>query len=112
MSNTVPSLIRGTLIDGDTGSRAVPLAARVRHVAAALAARGFAPGDVLALWAPNIPPWAGVAFGAMAAGGAVTGIHPAATDREVAAQLDELRRVVARDDPRARRARAPPARAT
>ena len=87
MSNTVPSLIRGTLIDGETG-HAVPLEARVRHVAAALAARGFAPGDVLALWAPNIPPWAGVAFGAMAAGGAVTGIHPAATDREVAAQLE------------------------
>jgi acyl-CoA synthetase (AMP-forming)/AMP-acid ligase II len=75
------------LIDGDTG-QAVPLDARVEHIAGALAARGFAPGDVLALWAPNIPAWAGVAFGAMAAGGAVTGIHPAATDREVAAQLE------------------------
>jgi acyl-CoA synthetase (AMP-forming)/AMP-acid ligase II len=86
VSNIAPSLIRGTLIDGDTG-HAAPLEARVRHVAAALAARGFAPGDVLALWAPNIPPWAGVAFGAMAAGGAVTGIPPSATDREVAVQL-------------------------
>ena len=56
-----------------------------------------APGDVLALWAPNIPPWAGVAFGAMAAGGAVTGIHPAATDREVAAQLEASGASVARD---------------
>ena len=43
---------------------------------------------MLALWAPNIPPWAGVAFGAMAAGGAVTGIPPSATDREVAAQIE------------------------
>ncbi len=75
------------LIDGETG-HAVPLEARVTHVAGALAARGFRPGDVLAIWAPNIPPWAGVAFGAMAAGGAVTGIHPAATDREVAAHMD------------------------
>jgi acyl-CoA synthetase (AMP-forming)/AMP-acid ligase II len=75
------------LIDGQTG-QAVPLQARVEHVAGALAARGFAPGDVLAIWAPNIPAWAGVAFGAMAAGGAVTGIHPAATDREVAAQME------------------------
>jgi acyl-CoA synthetase (AMP-forming)/AMP-acid ligase II len=59
----------------------------MQHVAAALATRGFAPGDVLALWAPNIPPWAGVALGAMAAGGAVTGVPPAATAPEVAAQL-------------------------
>ena len=87
MSNIVPSLIRGPLVDGETGE-AVPLAARIRHVAGALAARGFSPGDVLALWAPNIPPWAGVAFGAMTAGGAVTGIHPAATDRDVAAQVE------------------------
>ncbi len=75
------------LIDGPTGY-AVPFEARVTHVAGALAARGFGPGDVLAIWAPNIPPWAGVAFGAMAAGGAVTGIHPAATDREVAAHME------------------------
>ncbi|HEX6025071.1 MAG TPA: AMP-binding protein [Solirubrobacter sp.] len=80
-------MIRGPLVDGETGE-AVPLAARIRHVAGALAARGFSPGDVLALWAPNIPPWAGVAFGAMTAGGAVTGIHPAATDRDVAAQVE------------------------
>ncbi len=60
----------------------------MEHIAGALAARGFARGDVLAIWAPNIPPWAGVAFGAMAAGGAVTGIHPAATHREVAAHME------------------------
>src|SRR3954468_17187037 len=90
---TVPDLVlrgSGALIDGASG-RAVPLEARVRHVARVLAARGFGPGDVLALWAPNIPPWAGVALGAMAAGGAVTGIHPSATDREVAAHLEAAR---------------------
>lgn len=86
--STVPELIargNGRLVKGETGA-AVPLAERVQHVAGTLAARGFGAGDVLALQAPNIPPWAGVALGAMAAGGSVTGIHPAATDREVAAQ--------------------------
>jgi acyl-CoA synthetase (AMP-forming)/AMP-acid ligase II len=80
---------RPALVDGATGT-AVPyrlLAERVRQVAAGLAARGFAPGDVLALWAPNLPQWAGVALGAMAAGGTVTGASPAATERELAAQL-------------------------
>jgi hypothetical protein len=48
---------------------------------------GFRPGDVLALWAPNLPQWAGVALGAMAAGGTVTGASPACTERELAAQL-------------------------
>ena len=33
---------------------------------ALLAERGFGPGDVLALWLPNLPRWAGVALGAMA----------------------------------------------
>ena len=73
------------LIDGDVE---VPLAARVQHVAAALAARGFGPGDVLAIWAPNIPPWAGVALGAMAAGGDGDRHPPGGRPtREVAAQL-------------------------
>jgi acyl-CoA synthetase (AMP-forming)/AMP-acid ligase II len=77
------------LIDGPSGQVVSHglLARRVERVAAGLAARGFARGDVLALWAPNVPPWAGVALGAMAAGGAVTGIHPGCTEPELAAQL-------------------------
>ncbi|HEY7361750.1 MAG TPA: AMP-binding protein, partial [Streptosporangiaceae bacterium] len=63
-----------------TGVTYATLAARIGRVAAGLAERGFSPGDVLALRAPNIPAWAGVAFGAMAAGGAVTGIGPLATE--------------------------------
>ena len=79
------------LIDGPTGLAVGydVLAARIDAVAGGLAARGFGPGDVLALWAPNEPRWAGVALAAMAAGGAVTGIHPAAAPAEVARQLDE-----------------------
>lgn len=42
---------------------------------------------MLALWAPNMMQWAGVALGAMAAGGVVTGINPAYTERELAGQL-------------------------
>jgi acyl-CoA synthetase (AMP-forming)/AMP-acid ligase II len=77
------------LIDGPTGYVVsyATLASRIGRVAAGLAARGFGAGDVLALWAPNVPQWAGVALGAMAAGGMVTGINPACTVRELGIQL-------------------------
>ena len=95
--STVPQLVRRTAgrspdhpaIIGTSGQAAVTygaLAARISRVAAELAGRGFAPGDVLALRAPNTPAWAAVALGAMAAGGAVTGISPLATEPEAAAQ--------------------------
>lgn len=80
---------RPALIDG-SGGHVVSygtLACRVERVAAGLAERGFGAGDVLGLWAPNMPQWAGVALGAMAAGGTVTGINPAYTERELKVQL-------------------------
>jgi acyl-CoA synthetase (AMP-forming)/AMP-acid ligase II len=82
---------RPALVDGTTGLTVSYrlLAARIEGVAAGLAARGFAPGDVLALWAPNLPQWAGVALGAMAAGGTVTGASPACTERELVGQLTD-----------------------
>src|SRR5215218_2010985 len=84
---------RPALVDGASGTIVGYrlLARRVGQVAAGLAARDFGPGDVLALWAPNLPQWAGVALGAMAAGGAVTGVGPAASERELAAQLADSR---------------------
>jgi acyl-CoA synthetase (AMP-forming)/AMP-acid ligase II len=80
---------RPALVDGPSGTTVSYrlLTERVQGVAAGLAATGFRPGDVLALWAPNLPQWAGVALGAMAAGGTVTGASPACTERELAAQL-------------------------
>ena len=72
--------------DGARGVATRTLASRVERVAAGLAARGFGAGDVLALWAPNLPPWAGVALGAMAAGGTVTGANPACTGRRACAR--------------------------
>jgi acyl-CoA synthetase (AMP-forming)/AMP-acid ligase II len=80
---------RSALIDGPSGQMVSygTLASRVERVAAGLAERGFEAGDVLALWAPNVVQWAGVALGAMAAGGAVTGINPDYTERELKGQL-------------------------
>jgi acyl-CoA synthetase (AMP-forming)/AMP-acid ligase II len=77
------------LIDGLSGYVVSygTLASRVERVAAGLAERGFGAGDVLALWAPNVVQWAGVALGAMSAGGAVTGINPGYTERELKGQL-------------------------
>jgi acyl-CoA synthetase (AMP-forming)/AMP-acid ligase II len=81
------------LVDGPAGTAVSYrlLAERVGGVAAGLAAGGFGPGEVLALWAPNLPQWAGVALGAMVAGGAVTGVNPACTERELVGQLTDAR---------------------
>jgi acyl-CoA synthetase (AMP-forming)/AMP-acid ligase II len=66
------------LIDGSTGQMVsyATLASRMEAVAAGLAVRGFGAGDVLALWAPNMPQWAGVALGAMRAGGILESTPP------------------------------------
>jgi len=88
--SSLPDLVLGhsgtALIHGESLSYD-ELAGRAERIAAKLASRRFGPGDVLAIHAPNIPPWAGIALGAMLRGGAVTGVHPAATPREVAAQI-------------------------
>ena len=82
---------RVALVDAPTGTEVTYalLADRVECVSALLAERGFGPGDVLALRAPNVPPWAGVALAAMAAGGAITGVLPASTPAEVARQVED-----------------------
>ena len=54
------------------------------RVAAGLTARGFGPGGVLAILAPNLPEWPVAALGAMAAGGAVSGARRRATRRALA----------------------------
>jgi acyl-CoA synthetase (AMP-forming)/AMP-acid ligase II len=80
---------RPALIEGPSGAEVsyALLAERIEAVAAGLRERGFGRGDVLGLWAPNLPQWAGVALGAMAAGGCVTGANPAASDAELETQL-------------------------
>ncbi|HEY7620818.1 MAG TPA: AMP-binding protein [Solirubrobacteraceae bacterium] len=82
---------RPALVDGPSATviSYAALAAQCDRAAAGLAARGVLPGDVVALQAPNGPQWMALALGAMAAGAAVTGISPLATEREVAAQLTD-----------------------
>ena len=48
---------RPALVDGPTGHVVTygTLTSRMERVAAGLAERGFVPGDVLALWAPDEP---------------------------------------------------------
>jgi acyl-CoA synthetase (AMP-forming)/AMP-acid ligase II len=80
---------RIAFVDGP-GRRALTyatLAERADRVAATLAASGFRAGDVLALQAPNMAPWAGIALGAMSLGGAVTGVPMTATDEDVKRQM-------------------------
>jgi acyl-CoA synthetase (AMP-forming)/AMP-acid ligase II len=79
------------LIDGPSGRTITfdGLAKSVRAVAGGLAARGFAKGDVLAIYSPNLPEYA-VAFHAVATlGGINTTINPLNTPRELAAQLND-----------------------
>jgi acyl-CoA synthetase (AMP-forming)/AMP-acid ligase II len=77
------------LVDGPTGRTLSyrQLAEAVRRAAAGLAARGFGKGDVLALSSPNLPEYAVAMYGAMAAGGVVTGASPLLTAGELAGQL-------------------------
>jgi acyl-CoA synthetase (AMP-forming)/AMP-acid ligase II len=95
---TMPALVlrhadrlgdKPALIDGPTGRTLGyrQLARGIERVAAGLAARGFAAGDVLALYSPNLPEYALAAYGAMAAGGVVTGANPLLTTEELAGQL-------------------------
>jgi len=77
------------IIDAATG-RALSyagLAGAAASFAAGLAARGFGPGGVLAILAPNMVEYPVVFHGAAMAGGAVTTLNPLYTAGEIAGQL-------------------------
>jgi len=77
------------LVDGPTGRTYTygQWAALVRRAAAGLARHGFKPGDVLAIYSPNLPEYA-IAFHAVAlAGGINTTVNPLYTVDELAYQL-------------------------
>ena len=96
--STVPAFVlrhaarlggKPALVDGVSG-RTISyrdLAGGIERVAAGLAARGFRPGDVLAVHLPNLPEYALIGYGAMAAGGIVTGASPGLTVGELAGHL-------------------------
>ena len=77
------------MIEGPTGRTvtAQALMDAIRGFAGALAARGFGPGDVVALMAPNCPEYAIAMHGALWAGCTVTTLNPSYTAEEAHRQL-------------------------
>lgn len=80
---------RTVLIDGPSGRQmtGAEFIGAVKSLAGGLTERGFAPGKVLALMAPNIPEYCVVFHGAAWAGGTVTTVNPTYTVHEVKHQL-------------------------
>jgi acyl-CoA synthetase (AMP-forming)/AMP-acid ligase II len=79
------------LIDGPTGRELSyeDLARETRACAAGLAARGFAKGDVLGVFMPNLPEYAVAFHGAASAGGMCTTVNPLYTADELTHQMDD-----------------------
>ena len=77
------------LIDGPSGRTITygELAQGARALAGGLAARGFAPGEVIGIFSPNLPEYALAFHGIAAAGGAVTTANPLLTADELGQQL-------------------------
>ncbi len=84
---------QAALVDGPTGRTLTygQLHEQVRRFAGGLAARGFGPGDTLALLSPNIPEYAVVFHGVALAGGAITTINPTYTAKEMAHQIRDAK---------------------
>ena len=61
----------------------------VEKIAAALAERGVSDGDVVALFAPNLPEWAALFHGILRANGIVTSANSMYTAHELAHQLSD-----------------------
>lgn len=59
----------------------------IRRTAAGLAARGIKKGDVISLWAPNLPEWPIAFFGAIRIGAIVHTSNPVSTPEELSYQL-------------------------
>ena len=97
------------LVDGATGRGLsyAELAEGVRRVARGLADRGFAPGDVVGLYSPNLPEYALAFLGVTSLGGTVTTVNPLYTVDELAHQLEDARaKVLVTAPPFLERARA------
>ena len=84
---------KAAIIDGPTGRTITysELTENVYGVAAGLAERGFAKGDVFAHLAPNLPEYAVAFHGVAMAGGVNTTANPLLTEDELAKQLVDSR---------------------
>ncbi|MEQ3550374.1 AMP-binding protein [Pseudonocardia nematodicida] len=78
-------------VDGTTDDRLTfaDFHAMTEKIAAGLAARGIGKGDVVALFAPNLPQWAALFHGILRAGGIVTSANSMYTAGELAHQLSD-----------------------
>jgi acyl-CoA synthetase (AMP-forming)/AMP-acid ligase II len=74
---------------GTTSYTFAALSDAIGALAGGLAARGFGPGSVLGLMAPNMPDYAVVFHGAATAGGTVTTVNPTYGPEEVRQQLQD-----------------------
>ncbi len=88
-SLTDDDLDRVALIDGSSGAETSygQLRAQVGALAGALAARGIAVGDVVALHSPNVPAFATVFHGILRAGAVATTVNALYTAEEIENQL-------------------------
>ncbi|WP_418276433.1 AMP-binding protein [Isoptericola jiangsuensis] len=86
---TGEDLEKVAVIDGPSGQTTTygALRAQIDAVAGAVAARGYRPGDVVALHSPNVPAFVTVFHGLLRAGLTVTTINALASGPEVAKQL-------------------------
>jgi acyl-CoA synthetase (AMP-forming)/AMP-acid ligase II len=84
---------KAALVDAVTGDVVTfgDLRSRIRRAAGGLAARGFAKGDVLAIYSPNTLDYPVAFHGATLAGGVVTTVNPTFTPDELASQLRDSR---------------------
>jgi acyl-CoA synthetase (AMP-forming)/AMP-acid ligase II len=82
---------KAALIDGPSGRVLTygQLEAGIRSLAGGLKAKGFGPGNVLALMAPNLPEYALVFHGVALSGAAITTVNPTYTAPEIHHQLND-----------------------
>lgn len=84
-------LDKTAFVEGSSGAVTTyaSLIAQINGVAGALAARGLAVGDVVALHSPNVPAFGSVFHGILRAGGVATTINALYTAEDIAKQLTD-----------------------
>jgi acyl-CoA synthetase (AMP-forming)/AMP-acid ligase II len=91
LANVDAFLEHPAFIEGPTGRVMTfrQLREQIRMVAAGLAQRGFAKGDRISIYSPNIPEYASTFFGTLAAGGTAVLSNPLYTAEELGRQLTD-----------------------
>ena len=89
--NAASHSTKAALVDGPSGRSYDygTLQFMVQRFAGGLVARGFQPGEVLMILAPNIPEYAIAVHGTLVCGGTVTTVNPTYTARELRHQIED-----------------------